>query len=249
MKFFHPDRYVVRFDRRRLPDGCHYMIPLASRHRPACQALLKGALFEPRTHRLVSEVMAVRSGHILHAGTFYGDMLPSFSRACGPEHRLYAFEPLLENYVLARGTVDQNGLDNVVLVSAALGEEVGPCKMRNTLKGNPDRHAGGAAGVDEAGESTAAMLTIDMLALEGLSLIHLDVEGFEKPALSGGKETIRRCRPAVFIEDNARSCTELLGGLGYVYLGETPALRLWAPEEDRALRDRITGSGIMTKAA
>lgn len=64
---------------------------------------------------------------------------------------------------------------------------------------------------------------IDDLKLEDVDLIYLDIEGSEHPALTGGLETIRRCRPVIGLEDkgfsrrynNGAAPLELLKGEGY----------------------------------
>jgi len=78
--FFADNQYRVNFIRRQLPDGCTYLIPKSSQHRAGCITVLNGMLFEPRTHRLVEMMQSVKPGNIIHAGTFFADMLPSFSR-------------------------------------------------------------------------------------------------------------------------------------------------------------------------
>lgn len=248
MQFFLEDRYRIFFTRRRMPDGCDYLIPNHARHRPACALLLKGKFHEPRTLKLVETALRARPGNIVHAGTFYGDMLPSFARSAGAEGRVYAFEPLLENYVLARGGVDANGLDNVVLFSAALGDEVGPCRMTNTLARDPARHAGGASHLAEDGTLSATMLRLDGLGLERVSVLHLDTEGTELAALRGGEKTIGASRPAIFVEDNRKNCAGFLESLGYRHLGDTPALHVWCPGETTALAEAILGADLLKPA-
>ena len=60
---------------------------------------------------------------MVHAGTFFGDMLPSLSAKCPAT--VFAFEPVLENYVLAKLTVSENNLGNVLLLNSALGSSYG----------------------------------------------------------------------------------------------------------------------------
>ena len=43
-------------------------------------------------------------------------------------------------------------------------------------------------------------ITIDSLEIEDISLIHLDVEGFEYNILKGAKKTIEKCKPTVVVE-------------------------------------------------
>lgn len=56
-----------------------------------------------------------KSGSVFHAGTFFGDMLHTYSRSA---RTVYAFEPVLENYVLAKQNAERLGLRNAVLINA-----------------------------------------------------------------------------------------------------------------------------------
>ena len=77
-----------------------------------------------------------------------------------------------------------------------------------------------------AGDGPIPMLRIDDLGLQSCGLICLDIEGYEMKALRGAQATIRRCRPAVVIEDKGLSkkyggrrgeCEKWLGSeFGYV---------------------------------
>ena len=112
--------YTVPYLRMTL-DGDHHLLPRYALHRDAVRAFLSGQLYEPHTHRLVTAFLRQHGGSMLHAGSFFGDMLPAFSRAC--EGMLHAFEPVLESYVLARTCVELNRLDNVLLFHAALAHQ------------------------------------------------------------------------------------------------------------------------------
>src|SRR5262249_49779677 len=58
------------------------------------------------------------------------------------------------------------------------------------------------------------------LGLAACRLIKIDVEGMEREVLAGAAETIRRCRPFLYVEDERRDRSEALGAflheLGYV---------------------------------
>lgn len=162
---------------------------------------------------------------MVHAGTFFGDMLPSFSRSC--RATVYAFEPVLENYVLAKLCLQENGLKNVVLMNAALGESLGVAYMDTGQDGG--WHHGGGSRVANSGQVTA-VLPIDALKISDLAVLQLDVEGFELPALKGSVETIRSCRPIILIEDNSRNCAPFLSGIGYAKVGAIPGLDVWCDE-------------------
>lgn len=232
MNFVESARYVVEFETRDL-DGARYFIPAYAKHRPACRAFLKGKYYEPRTHELIAYLLNRRPGNIVHAGAFFGDMLPSFSASCGEAGTVYAFEPLLENYVLARLTVDHNRLSNVALFNSALGDRTAPCRVDNVSE--PGVHAGGASTISQTGAASSATLTIDGLGVQQLSVLQLDVEGFEATVLSGARATMARCRPVILVEDNERNCDDLLRGAKYRSVGAIPNLNVWTPDEDEDL--------------
>lgn len=52
------------------------------------------------------------------------------------------------------------------------------------------------------GEGNIPTLILDNLSLPVVDLIHLDIEGFEKFALLGAIETIKRCKPIIALELN-----------------------------------------------
>ena len=196
--------------------GAVYYVPASSAHRPVAQKILHKHQVETRLHTLVEMVMDRRPGSMIHAGAFFGDMLPSFSsKTTGT---LYAFEPVLEHYVLARAAVESNGLRNVKLLHAGLSKESGRGTMMTRRKG---RDLGGAARLisglaqPEQGPQDVELLTIDQLEIPDLSIIQLDVEGWELPALRGGVRTIREQRPVIVVEDNKERCSQFLRRLGY----------------------------------
>jgi len=222
-------------------DGATLYVPGYARHRPAARAVLSGAYWEPDTRRLVAHLMERRSGDIVHAGTFFGDMLPHFSAV---SRRLYAFEPVLENYVLARLCVIENDLENVVLIHAGLSDATGTGRIA-TADG-AGRHAGGASQLAETGQ-IVTLLEIDAIVDTEVAIIQLDVEGHELPALRGARCTIEKSAPFVLIEDNGRACGPLLEEFGYRKIGSTRHLFLWAHDRyaeaaSAALEDVLQGA-------
>jgi FkbM family methyltransferase len=207
-------------------DGSRYFIPDFAKHRPACIRMLNGEMHEPETHRIVKKLLEHRPGNIVHAGTFFGDMLPNFSKFCS--HTVFAFEPVLESYILAKMTVDYNALENVFLLNAALGRDVGIVKINTGIKQN--LHHGGASYIDDHGQ-IVSQLTIDSFQIKQLSIIQLDVEGFEFNALSGATHSISASKPVIMIEDNNNECAGLLHGLEYEYSGQIPGLKIWCHRE------------------
>lgn len=201
---------VVRFD------GAVYYVPRYGAHRPVARRILREAYAAPSLHELVATVMSRRPGSMVHAGTFFGDMLPSFSRKT--RGTVYAFEPVLENYLLARTATIENDLQNVILMHAGLGTAPGLARIETR---GPHRHRGGSSQIIANPHrhtfrvQPVSLVSIDQFAIADLSLIQLDVEGYELPVLQGAVESIRKHQPVIVVEDDRNNCGEFLRELGY----------------------------------
>lgn len=105
---------------------------------------------------------------------------------------VHVFEPDPFNYpVCALNTADQQ---NVIVYPTGLGAEIGSGSM--TGKGVSSRAA-------RLGEGDIRMITIDSTRLVP-SLIYLDIEGGEVPALEGARRTIATHKPVIGLEDNGQ---------------------------------------------
>jgi FkbM family methyltransferase len=204
-----------------------YCVPLSSSHRPAAKKVLSGDIWEPKTIEFLTSRCG--AGDIVHAGTFFGDFLPALSKALAQGSRVWAFEPNPENYRCAFMTTYINGLQNVELINAGLGECRGSLRM--IVSDTDGISLGGASRIvreaDEdriEGSITVEVVTVDEVIPSDrkISIIQLDVEGFEKPALAGALKSIRRCKPILILEslpDEDWLSTNLLQ-LGYSIAGK-----------------------------
>jgi FkbM family methyltransferase len=182
-----------------------YCVPLSSRHRPAAQKILTGAIWEPKTIEFL--MSQGKDGDIIHAGTFFGDFLPALSQSRANGLKVWAFEPNPENYRCALITKYINELDNVELVNAGLGERKSSHSM--VILDDEGKSLGGGSRIEEKAEqvskensATVQIVTVDEIVPPDrkVSVIQLDVEGYEKPALIGALMTIRRCKPIIVLE-------------------------------------------------
>ena len=224
-RIFRGGIYSVRYVRTTL-EGDTYFVPIYASHRPAVAMVITGKFYEPDTHALVGKLLYRISGDLIHAGTFFGDMIPSFSQKC--KGKVYAFEPVLENYILANLCLNANNIENVILMNAALGPDFGIARIDTGVESG--LHHGGGSFVSDKGQITS-MFPIDALATNDVAVIQLDVEGFELSALQGAVETIRRCHPVILIEDNHGNCGPFLTGFGYEKRGDVPGLTIWSTDE------------------
>src|SRR5262249_6038474 len=150
-------------------------------------------------------------GTVLDVGAWYG---PWSHRLRRHADRTVAVEPNPRLAALLRAT-----LPGVEVVEAALGAEPGSARLWI-----PDAGHGreGTASLTPVGERSTAvrMVTLDGLGLTDLRFVKLDVEGHELAALRGGERTIRRDRPTLLVELEARlqpiaPVLDLLAGWGY----------------------------------
>lgn len=182
-----------------------YFIPDGTAHRPASACLLRGEVWEADT---IAFIAAHHGGaDVIHAGTFFGDFLPALSQALTPDQLIWAFEPNAENFFCATLTMKVNGLSNVRLTHAGLGAENSqlPQKQWDSKK---QMKAGGASKIymDITGKAPADFTNVsvvrgeDIIGSRRVSLIHLDVEGFEYQALLGLLPIIQEQRPTLILE-------------------------------------------------
>jgi FkbM family methyltransferase len=128
--------------------------------------------------------------------------------------RVLAFEPFAEVSEKLKQKVRANKLENVTLLEYALG-------VKNELLTyvKPGNHNTGTGSFAESakGKETIALPVkvgddaLSDLVVEEVHFIKIDTEGFEPFVLQGLKQTLERCRPAVFFEwtQNERLANEV----------------------------------------
>ena len=203
-----------------------YCVPVSSMARPAAQRILRGKVHEPRTIAYIAEHCG--TGDIVHAGTYFGDFLPALSRACSKGAKIWAFEPNPENWLCASITIAMNSLNNIELRHAGLGNRQACLPLSVTdsagtpLGGGSTFVNAGANGNRESVDVTMTTIDDAVPSERHVSVLQLDVEGFELPALAGAIETVRRCKPTLILEHrflNEPLSDEILS-LGYANVAQ-----------------------------
>jgi FkbM family methyltransferase len=184
-----------------------YFVPFSSQKRPAVQKVLRGEVFEPDTIEFIREKCG--EGDVIHAGTFFGDFLPGISASIGKDKKIWAFEPCLENFRCAQITSQINNLKNVELFNYGLGEANTKSKM--LIETNSGIRLGGASRILKEDNGKGKTIDVEIRRMDDLipenryvSIIQLDVEGYEKEAIAGGLDLINRCKPMLILEDNKK---------------------------------------------
>ncbi len=205
-----------------------YAVDMDMRHRPAVNLVLRGREHEPQVVRFIQNRCG--NGDVIQAGAFFGDMLPGISAGLRDGSIVWSFEPNARNHYLATKTIQMNRLENVRLINAGLGE----CSRNAELvtRSEDGTNLGGLSHISGAGNrketSIGATEDVRLVAIDEIvpkerhvSVIQLDVEGFELEALAGARETIRRCKPVLILEfvETASKVNEVLPGMGYQAVG------------------------------
>ena len=127
------------------------------------------------------------------------------ARLVGPQGRVITFEPVVENLVGLRESIEINKFSNIRLVDTALGERPGVLKLiRSELEkftATPSTRGYAVEGAQK--EVDVKVDTLDsFLARENITpdVIKIDVEGAELDVLRGATETLRKMRPKVLVE-------------------------------------------------
>ena len=141
--------------------------------------------------------------------------------------KLICFEPIPDNFDLLKRNLTY---PHTKLLPFALSDK------KTTLKMTPNRRNMGASKVDENGSLSVCAITLDSLDLEDVTLLKIDVEGYEPNVLAGAKKTIKKCHPLILIEDKDLIYQKLLPG--YVLEKGWPQhktyLYRWSDDETRA---------------
>lgn len=138
----------------------------------------------------------LRPGDVaIDVGANIGVFTVPMAKMVGPEGKVYAFEPGRANFDLLGTNVAQNDLENVVLCNTAASDECGTISIKYD---EPTVHY---PKVNRAGDDTVERVTIDSLALPHLKFVKIDVDGHELEVLHGMRDTITRCRPIIYIEN------------------------------------------------
>ena len=164
---------------------------------------------------------------VVEAGANIGCFTVLFAQTVGAEGRVFAFEPQRLVFQMLCANLALNGLTNVEAWPAGIGAEIGQRLVPLTDYDVPSNFGGLALAAEGPGECVP-ITTIDNLGLEACTLIKADVQGMECEVLKGAADTIERCRPLLYLENDDRGKSEALlrtiDALGYRAFWHLPPL-------------------------
>lgn len=141
---------------------------------------------------------------VVEAGANLGYFTVVFAQCVGPKGHVFAFEPQRLVFQMLCANLALNSITCVEARQQGLGAN--PCRMivPHIDYERPDNFGALALGETGTGEAVDVS-TIDALGLEECSLIKADVQGMELAVLQGATQTIKRCSPILYVENDIRS--------------------------------------------
>ena len=174
---------------------------------PIKGTLAKGLVWEPHVVRNL-QAHVVPGSVALDVGAYIGTHALLMGRLVGPEGRVYAFEPQRKAYRELRRNIELNELANVTALRYAVGadarivemnppREIGVVEKGRGFVGKALGEGGVAVGT---GGDRAELRPLDSFGFRNVSLLKIDVEGFEDEVLAGAERLIRESRPVILLE-------------------------------------------------
>ena len=167
--------------RQTLLDVLRYRLTADARHMGAYDVRVKEQYFE--------DFLDLRAEVFVDAGGFDGDTAEEFCRRCPDYRRVHLFEPSARNLALAK--VRLKDCRDIVFWPDGLSDAPGSVTF--------DAEAGSASAVSSGAGDEVRMTTLDQAVPEPVSVIKMDLEGWETKALAGCERHIREDRPKLAI--------------------------------------------------
>ena len=148
---------------------------------------------------------------VVDAGANVGALAVPMATVVGDAGSVLAFEPQADIFDMLQANCAE--LTQATTVHGALGDR------QDVLRYSPNDWNTGSVMLGVAGDRGAEVTTLDARQLARLDLLKVDVEGMEIEVLLGARETIARCRPLIYVENerkhNTKRLLETLFLLGY----------------------------------
>ena len=189
-------------------------------------------LFEPAESHLVRQLLGPGDTFV-DVGAHIGWFTTIAARCVGKDGMVIACEPYPSNAAALKQNLLLNDSNNVRLVQMALGSQPGELSLAGD-------DSGGVTALDWGGSQRVQirMTTLDQVAAgaEAITLLKVDVEGWEAHVLRGGSETLARTRH-VLIEINKPALKEAGSSAEELYnLLRDSGFQSFAPVLQRGLR-------------
>lgn len=164
---------------------------------------------------------------VVEVGSNIGTHTIPLGRMVGETGKVLAFEPQRFIYQLLQKNIAENQLTQIDARRVALADCPGTINVP-VLDPRAENNFGGVPiGRNEGGDQVS-VATLDSLNLSRCALIKADVEGMEIHVIRGASETIKKCKPILYLENDRRyqsaELIALVKSLGHRVYSHTPKL-------------------------
>lgn len=176
------------------------------------QIVLNDSFFEMEYLSFIRKTFSekISGGCVLDVGANIGNHSLFLSVLCGAR-KVVAFEPIKDTYEILVKNVEINELQNVITpINAAVGEYNSHGKIAKMNLSNI-----GTTRIDYSEDGDIQVISLDSfkeIENEIISLIKIDVEGFEKNVIKGALSIIEKHHPIILVESYAKD-----GNIEYIY--------------------------------
>jgi len=132
---------------------------------------------------------------VVDVGANIGETSMLAAQGVGSTGKVFALEPHPGNYRRMISNLALNSFTNITPIQVALGDAEGSAMMDEPRHDNAGAHR-----VATTGSIPVRVTTLDALALDRVDVLKVDTEGYETRVVRGGRSTIARSRPVMFIE-------------------------------------------------
>lgn len=173
-------------------------------------------------------IISLASGRCLDIGANIG-VISQALIASG--YSVEAFEPQPEIFnLLVENCASMSLLESGHYeYNVAVGAEAGFAKMPKVYYSVKNNFGGLGIGTPSIyGNIQVPVVTIDSYEYQDVGFMKVDVEGYELEVLQGATETINRCKPIMYLEDDrdnkSKALRQYIDYLGYTIEDHTPPL-------------------------
>lgn len=195
--------------------------------------------FSPEEARLLRHL--IKPGMtVVEVGANMGLHSVEMARACAPGP-FYAFEPQPRVFQVLCANLALHDVGNAFAYPEGCGEAEGEAVVPWVDYGR-EGNFGGVSLLSEGDRGIKVRIRpLDALELPSCGLLKIDVEGFEPQVLRGARETIARCRPLLYVENDRaaqqQEVISLIAEMGYRLYWHMPPL--FHPENFRGEQRNI----------
>lgn len=137
---------------------------------------------------------------VLEIGANIGAHTVHLAKLVGKNGRVVAFEAQRVIFQILCANLALNGIENTYVKCLAVGAVAGEIMVPRVDYRGDNNFGAISLGGDDG--DVVEMIPIDKLKLPACHMIKIDVEGMEKQVLDGARQTIKRFRPSLYVEND-----------------------------------------------